>query len=91
MDLSELRQSIDRIDKGIIELLSKRFKLTEEVGIFKATAGMAAQDGTRESLMMAKIAELAKEGGLQPDYAMTIYRCIIDVAISRHNELRESL
>lgn len=90
MDLSQLRQKIDTIDKAMIELLSERFQLTEQVGILKAMEKMPAQDAAREKLMMAKIAELAKEGGLRPDAAMSIYRCIIDQVISRHHELRNA-
>jgi chorismate mutase len=88
--LVELRDSIDDLDREIVALLSQRFKLTEEVGIYKAKNTLDAQDITRESEQFNKIIQLSKSYGINPDYSLEIYRCIIDIAISRHQELQRT-
>ena len=88
--LEELRARIDRVDREIILLLSERFKLTEEVGIYKASNRLNVQDHTREAGQFAKISALSESCGLNPGYASEIYRCIIDTVISRHQELQEA-
>jgi chorismate mutase len=88
--LVELRDSIDDLDREIVALLSQRFKLTEEVGIYKAQNTLDAQDITRESEQFNKIIQLSKSYGINPDYSLEIYRCIIDIVISRHQELQRT-
>lgn len=86
--LDNSRDMIDNLDREIISLLSQRFKLTEEVGIYKAKNNLNAQDKIRESEQFEKIIQLSKINGLNPDYALEIYRCMMDIVISRHQELR---
>ncbi|SFM24338.1 chorismate mutase [Paenibacillus sp. 1_12] len=85
--LDELRKNIDEIDHEMIALLAKRFKYTEEVGLYKAKNNLNAQDTTRESQQFQKITQLSERHGLTPEYASEIYRRIIDIVISRHQEL----
>jgi hypothetical protein len=40
--LSSYRQSIDNIDAALVFLLAERFKVTQAVGRYKATAGLPA-------------------------------------------------
>lgn len=88
-ELQDLREQIDRIDQEIIALLSERFKITEEVGIYKAEHALPVQDINREAEQFGKIAELSMSRGLRPEYAVGVYRCIIDLVISRHREIKE--
>jgi chorismate mutase len=87
--LEELRRNIDEIDRDIILLLSKRFKITEEIGVFKASNNLISQDKDREETQFKKISDLSKENGLKADYALKIYRCILDIVILRHQELKQ--
>ncbi|CAH1210949.1 hypothetical protein PAECIP111891_03641 [Paenibacillus allorhizoplanae] len=86
-ELDKLRNDIDEIDQKIIALLAKRFKYTEEVGIYKAKNQLKAQDTNRENQQFQKIIQLSEQNGLNPEYASEIYRRIIDIVISRHQEL----
>jgi chorismate mutase len=85
--LDELRNDIDEIDQKIIALLAQRFKYTEEVGIYKAKNHQNAQDTNREYQQFQKIIQLSEQNGLNPEYTSEIYRRIIDIVISRHQEL----
>ncbi|EKQ54460.1 MULTISPECIES: chorismate mutase [unclassified Clostridium] len=89
-ELNELRGHIDEIDSQIIMLLSERFKSTEKVGIFKAKNKLSAKDSMREMEQFNKIKDLSQKYGLNPDYAIKIYECIIDIVISRHQELKNN-
>jgi chorismate mutase len=86
-NLDELRKNIDEIDQKIIALLAQRFKYTEEVGIYKAKNQLNAQDANRESQQFQRIFQLLDQNGLNPEYSSEIYRRIIDIVISRHQEL----
>jgi chorismate mutase len=88
--LDELRQGIDQIDSEIISLLARRFQLTEEVGLFKAVHHLNAQDNRRESQQFEKITKLSNSHGLNSDYAAVLYRCLMDIVISRHQEIQQS-
>ncbi|WP_054024010.1 chorismate mutase [Bacillus sp. FJAT-28004] len=87
--LDELRQAIDQIDREMISLLAKRFQLTEEVGMYKAVNQLSAQDPSREANQFDKIKTLASSQELNPEYAASIYRCLMDVVISRHKEIEQ--
>ncbi|GLX67933.1 chorismate mutase [Paenibacillus glycanilyticus] len=85
--LEGLRTAIDKTDQQIIALLAQRFIFTEAVGEYKAENKLDPQDPSREEQQFKKIAELSEQYGLKPDYASDIYRKIIDIVISRHQEL----
>ncbi|MDD9269023.1 chorismate mutase [Paenibacillus sp. GCM10023248] len=85
--LDQLRNEIDQIDQQIIKLLAQRFQCTEEVGIYKAENQLHAQDPGRESEQFRKIRQLSEESGINPAYTSEIYRRIMDIVISRHQEL----
>lgn len=88
--LDELRQAIDQMDREMISLLEKRFQLTEEVGKYKAINKLPAKDTSREANQFEKIEMLAKSQGLEPEYAIAIFRCMMDVVISRHQEIAQT-
>ncbi|MFQ5815005.1 MAG: chorismate mutase [Candidatus Hydrothermarchaeaceae archaeon] len=48
MDLKELRDNIDEIDRRIIRLLEKRFEMVEEIAKLKQSHELEIEDGTRE-------------------------------------------
>lgn len=87
--LSELRNKIDEIDQLIIPLLATRFHVTEQIGIYKTENHLSAQDSERESNQFRKIVQMAQYNGLNPDYALEIYRCVMNIVISRHKEIKQ--
>jgi chorismate mutase len=90
MNLGALRDSIDKLDREIISLLSQRFQLTEEVGIYKAKYHLNPQDKKRESEKFKELIQHSESYGLNPNYILEIYRCIIDLAILRHQEIKST-
>ena len=44
MDLNEIRQQIDAVDKDIVALLEERMKLVTQVSAYKQSTGKAIYD-----------------------------------------------
>lgn len=55
MDLTALRNEIDRIDEQIVDLLCQRGELALEIGRRKGETGLAIADKTRERDVLGKV------------------------------------
>ncbi len=78
MDLGAIRQQIDDVDRRLIALLAERARLVEGVVRYKRANHMAVVDRGREDEMLARIADVAKDEGLDPRVAQQVLRTIID-------------
>lgn len=77
-DLVDIRRQIDDVDQRLVLLLAERARLVEDVVHFKRAHHMAVVDRGREDEMLARIAELAKDAGLDPRVAQQVLRTIVD-------------
>ncbi len=59
MDLKEIRNEIDEIDKNLVELFEKRMELCRAVAEYKIKTGMQVLDRKRETEKLAALSELA--------------------------------
>jgi chorismate mutase len=82
--LRRYRKSIDNIDAARVCLLAERFKITQAVGIHKATSGLPAADPGREEAQIARLRTLAQEAELDPEFSEKFLRFIIDEVIRHH-------
>lgn len=87
--LARYRASIDNIDAALIHLLAERFKITQEVGRYKAAAGMPAADPAREERQVARLRALAEEAGLDPVFSEKFLRFIVAEVIHHHERIAE--
>lgn len=58
MDLQELRDEIDRIDRQMTELFEKRMEISSQVAEYKINTGMKVFDQERERKVIQKVKEL---------------------------------
>ncbi len=80
-DLKKLRDSIDSIDRDIVDRLNERIRLACEIGQIKLAAGKEIYVPSREEEVFNKLA--ASNNGPIPDKALRkIYREIISAAIA---------
>lgn len=86
--LNGYRQSIDNIDAALVFLLAERFKVTQAVGRYKATAGLPPADPGREEAQIERLRALAKDANLDPDFSEKFLRFIIDEVIRHHERVR---
>lgn len=70
MEIKELRNKIDTLDREIVKLLVERMGVSAEVAAYKIENGMPVLDKTREAALLEKIANLS--GGMS-DYTHEIY------------------
>ena len=78
-ELYELRSKIDRIDSYIIEMLSERMGISEQIGKFKKETGLAIHQSERWAAIVQRALEEGKTGGLTEDFILKIFQHI-------HNE-----
>lgn len=87
-ELDKLRAQLDVIDREVIALLAQRFEVTEAVGHYKKQHNLPPVDPAREAKQFERIAELAKEAGLDPLFAQSMLRLTIDEVVKRHKEIQ---
>ena len=88
--LLELRESLDRIDQNLIELIAERFRITGEVGLLKKKENLPSTDPERESRQMERISQIASDAGLDPEIARKFLRLLIDEAVRNHDRVKKS-
>ena len=82
--LEEYRSSIDNVDAALIHLLAERFRITNQVGVYKAENGLPAEDKEREAEQVKRMRELAEDAGIDPVFSEKFLRFIIDEVIRHH-------
>lgn len=86
-NLEELRKSIDNIDNAIIAMFAERFKVTTKVGHYKSVNRLPAKDIQREAMQFNRIAELANNYGLDPEFAKELLVKVIDHVVQNHEAI----
>lgn len=88
--LDRYRQSIDNIDAALVFMLAERFKVTQAVGRYKATAKLPPADPGREEAQIERLRALAADAELDPEFSEKFLRFIIDEVIRHHEKARGS-
>lgn len=86
--LAGYRRSIDNIDAALIHMLAERFRITQAVGAYKATAALPPADPEREQRQIMRLRKLAEEAELDPEFSEKFLRFIIDEVIRHHEQAR---
>jgi chorismate mutase len=86
--LVHLRASIDNIDAALVHLLAERFKLTKQVGVYKAAHDLPPADPEREKEQLARLHRIAEQADLDPAFAEKFYAFIVKEVIRHHEALR---
>ncbi len=71
-NLAALRKKVDSIDASIIELISRRLDITNEIGNFKKARGMPVYDKKREMELERRWLSIAKRYALDRDIATQV-------------------
>jgi chorismate mutase len=76
--LADIRRRLDDVDMRLGQLLIERARLIGEVIDFKQSHAMGVVDRSREDDMLARIEDIASDGGLDPRIARQVLRAVID-------------
>lgn len=80
--LDEVREAIDGLDKGLIELLARRQKLVRQAGRLKPKNDVQAVSAPeRVAQVIASRRAYAEKIGLSPEVAEAVWRSMIDAFI----------
>lgn len=90
-ELAELRASIDNLDSALVSLLAERFKITQRVGVLKATQGLPPADPDREGRQIERLRRLADEAGLDPEFAEKFLTFIVTEVVRHHEQIARRL
>jgi len=89
-ELNRLRMSIDNMDAALVHLRAERFKITQQVGVLKATYGLPAADPAREGQQIARLRSLATEARLDPEFAEKFLNFVVAEVVRHHEAIAES-
>ena len=76
MKLDEWRNEIDAIDAEIVNLINRRARVAQKIGILKAKAGLPIVDLEREDAILRK-ACASNQSALENESIMRIFKRII--------------
>lgn len=89
MELSEIREQIDNIDKQLVELFMARMNCAASVAEYKREHNIPVLDASRERALLDKVSELSGEEF--EEYTRTLYSTILDLSRSyQHKQLGET-
>lgn len=89
-ELQELRAQIDHLDESLIRTLGQRFAITERVGHLKREQALPSVDPARETKQAERIAELARQYGVEESVAQEVMRVVIDAVVRNHEAIRQA-
>lgn len=87
--LARYRLSIDNLDNALIHIIAERFRITKQVGQFKAEHKLPPSDKSREAVQVKRLRELANSADLDPDFAEKLLNFIISEVIRHHEQARK--
>jgi chorismate mutase/prephenate dehydratase len=80
MSLDDLRKKIDAIDNRIVELISERIRIAEEIGQDKKERSRLIEDRERELRVLEHVRDLARDNRISPADMTDIYQRIINAS-----------
>ena len=87
MDINELRVEIDKVDKGLLELFTKRMEISADIAEYKSKNGMPIYDPARERQKLYDIAEKSSED--MRIYTSALYSLLFDLSRSYQGKIIE--
>lgn len=88
-ELIKLREQIDALDDELLEVLSKRFRVTAEVGMLKANHGLESVDETRETNKLRHLQNEALSKNLNPEFVHELFQRIFAEVVNNHRSYRK--
>lgn len=88
--LRQLRQSIDRLDYELLDVLSRRMAVCRDIGRYKKEHSMAVVQTSRFDDILNSRAEQGAELGMATDFVRTVLSAIHEESVRQQIEILES-
>jgi len=84
--MDEVRVEIDRVDRGLVDLLAERWGYVDRMWEFKRNHGAEANVPWRNREVIERVRLRAEERGMPPEMAEALWRQIIGWGIQHQDE-----
>ncbi|MCT9096954.1 chorismate mutase [Haloarchaeobius sp. HME9146] len=87
MNLDELREEIEEIDRDIVELIARRTYVADTIAQVKEEQGLPTTDEAQEQAVMDRAGENAERFEVEANLVKAIFRLLIELnkVEQRHN------
>lgn len=85
--LLQLRREIDGIDEQLLELLSKRMRISHDIGVYKKEHSMAVLQPSRYNDILEKRSATGRQLGLTSEFVKAIFQDIHEESVRRQMEI----
>lgn len=86
--LQALRDELDDVDAGLVDLAARRQSIVAEIGRIKQGAGRQLRDFRREREVLDRVRGRAEQIGLDPDVAEDLLKRLINASLTRQEQDR---
>jgi monofunctional chorismate mutase len=88
LNLKNLREKLDKIDKKLLKVLAERFEISHKVGIYKKEKNLPVLDRKREEQIFRQRKLQAQELNLDPILIEKIFKMIIKKVKENHKKMK---
>ena len=86
-NITALRKQIDEIDNSLIEILSKRMRISREIGLYKKEHGMTILQTARYSEILDKRGAQGSLLGIDPECIKKIFESIHEASVNQQMKI----
>lgn len=86
MDLEDYREEIDRINREIVDTVSRRMNVVKEIGDYKKQNGMEVKDEGREEIVKQQFEKLFEKEDLPKQKGREFAELLIEMAVEEERK-----
>ena len=86
MDLEDYRKEIDRVNQEIVDAVSRRMNVVEEIGQYKKHHGMNVVDESREEEVKQQFEKLFRKEELPEEKGRELAELLIEIATEKQRD-----
>jgi chorismate mutase len=85
--LEDFRREIDQVDAALLAALGRRLRICAEVAVFKRANNIPMMQPSRVEAVKNRVAGMAEEHGLRPEFVRELYGLIIGEACRLEDDI----
>lgn len=90
LEMQKLRTNIDTADSKLLEIIGKRMKVAEQIGLLKKTKNVAVLQNQRWNEILEKMVQEGKEKGLSEEFVLKLFKAIHQESIIHQERIMNS-